>query len=115
MKLKEFLASLGNTPDEVADWMRKNGIKGVKKNCRLCPVLNAIYSEHGVDCWSGLIISGGSKVGDSWFYSSTYDDDQIMDPSLPQPVMDFVGRFDNDVYPDLVAEKVEEKTVRVWS
>lgn len=115
VKLSEYLKSLGNTPDEVADSLRRQGIKGVKESTYHCPILNAIYKACP-DYWSGLKITNGDKHGDHWYYHAGLDDCQIMDPSLPQPVMDFIGKFDCGEYPDLETKKVKVETVttRSW-
>lgn len=112
MKVSDYLKSLGNTADEVAASLERQGIKGVIGSSCHCPILNAIYKACP-DYWSGLRIVNGSKRGDGhWSYYATLDDPQIMDPQLPQPVMDFAGEFDQGKYPNLVAKKVT--TVRVW-
>jgi hypothetical protein len=113
MGIKEYLSSLGSTPDEVAASLEKQGIKGIRKSQCLCPILNAIYKACP-NYWSGLRIVGGSKRGEHWSYWATLDDCQIMDPVLPQPVMDFIGIFDEGGYEHLAAKKVSVKTVRTW-
>jgi hypothetical protein len=115
MRIGDYLKSLGNTADEVAESLREQGIKGVKLSKCHCPILNAIYKACP-DYWSGLRIVNGNKCGDHWHYSASLDDCQIMDPSLPQPVMDFIGEFDSGKYPDLEVKKVRVHTVttRSW-
>jgi len=115
MRLSEYLASLGNTPDEVADSLRKQGVKGLVRSSRNCPVINGIYRAC-TNIWPGLRIGNGYKLsdGEHWHYSATYNDCQIMDPSLPLPVMDFIGKFDTGDYADLEAKVVREVTTTVW-
>ncbi len=113
MKISEYLASLGNTTDEVADSLRHHGVKGEIGSTCHCPILNAI-TKACPDYWSGLKIYGCvSETGDH-HYEATLNDPQIMDPSLPKPVQWFIGEFDLGNYPDLVATAVEEVTTRVW-
>lgn len=112
--VKEYLKSLGDTAEQVAESLRSHGVKGVVASKCHCPILNAIYKACP-DYWSGLEIVNGSKNGDHWYYTATLDDAQIMDPDLPQPVMDFIGEFDSGKYPDLEAKSVREVTTRVWS
>ena len=114
MNINEYLTSLGSTPDEVADNLRRQGIKGIVGSKCHCPVLNAIY-QACPDFWSGLQIVNGARLPDGrWSYCATLDDDQIMDPRLPQPVMDFIGAFDGGEYADLIAKSVKVVTQRVW-
>lgn len=113
MKLSDYLKSLGNTADEVAESLRRQGIKGIKASTCKCPILNAIYTAIP-DYWSGLRIVNGSKYGDHWSYYASLDDDQICDPTLPQPVMDFIGKFDEGGYPDLEAKVVREVKTLVF-
>lgn len=116
MTLKEYLASLGDTADEVAESLRKQGVKGLKRKSTQCPVVNGIYTGPCQDkVWPGLRIGAGFRREDgSWHYVATYNDDQIMDTELPQPVMNFIGEFDAGKYPDLEATKVTEKLVLSW-
>lgn len=113
MGIKEYLSSLGSTADEVATSLEKQGVKGVRKSPCFCPILNAIYKAIP-DYWPGLRIVGGRKwvPGDHWSYYATLNDDQIIDPSLPQPVMDFIGIFDEGGYEHLAEKRVEIRRVR---
>lgn len=113
MRVSDYLNSLGNTADEVAESLRRQGIKGIVGSPCKCPIINAIYTACP-DYWSGLRIVNGSKTGDHWWYCATLNDCQIMDPTLPQPVMDFIGEFDDNKYPDLVAKNVREVKKLVW-
>jgi hypothetical protein len=113
--MKEYLLSLGNTSAEVAESLRAQGIKGKILSACHCPILNGIYSACP-NYWPGLRIVNGRKQSDGhWYYSATLDDPQIMDPSLPAAVMDFIGDFDAGLYPDLVCKVVKEVTRREWS
>jgi hypothetical protein len=114
MNVVQYLTSLGKTPDEVAESLRRQGIKGVVRSPCHCPILNGIYAACP-DYWSGLLIVNGRKGEGGWSYHATLGDCQICDPQLPQPVMDFIGAFDEGAYPDLVAKRVEVKTVRSWT
>lgn len=101
MKLNEYLTSLGSSADEVAESLRQQGVKGRRGSSRRCPILNGIYKACP-DYWSGLIIVNGRKKDDgNWSYYAALRDSQIMDPTLPQAVMNFIGNFDEGKYPDL--------------
>lgn len=113
MLITEYLTSLGTTSEEVANSLRQQGVKGKKRSCKLCPILNGLY-QACPDFWPGLKIQGGDKAGDHWYYSATFNDCQICDPTLPAPVMDFIGDFDGGKYPDLEATEVKVVSTRVW-
>jgi hypothetical protein len=114
MKLSDYLESLGDTPEAVANSLRAQGIKGKKDSTCHCPILNGIYKACP-DYWSGLKIVNGRKEGVHYYYGATLDDAQICDPRLPQPVMDFIGAFDTtNQFDDLAVKSVREVTTRVY-
>lgn len=113
MKITEYFKSLGHTPDEVANSLRAQGIKGKIQSPCFCPILNGLYKSCP-NYWSGLKIYGSSTVKGKHTYKATLDDCQITDPILPDPVIQFLGEFDQGKYPDLVSKNVKEVTVRVW-
>jgi len=114
MLLSEYLTSLGQTPDQVANCLRAQRVKGIIKSSCHCPILNGIY-QACPDYWPGLRITNGYQSKDGhWHYYASLSDLQITDPALPQAVQDFIGKFDRGEYPDLVATKVEVQTVKVW-
>jgi hypothetical protein len=113
MTVTEYLKSLGNSEAEVAESLRQQGVKGLRKNTCNCPVLNGIYKACP-DYWPGLRIFGGKKYGDHWIYQALLGDAQILDPTLPQAVMDFIGEFDEGKYPDLEAKSVKTVKVTTW-
>jgi hypothetical protein len=98
MRLNEYLTALGTTSEAVAESLRKQGVKGLQRSIYKCPVLNALYKAVP-NYWPGLRILGGPLN-----YRATLNDDQIMDPVLPKPVVAFIRDFDEGKYPDLVAE-----------
>lgn len=101
MNIREYLSSLGNSSEEVAESLRKQGVKGYRKSVYACPILQGIYKACP-NYWSGLEINGGIKNFDgSWRYRASLHDSQIVDPTLPQPIMNFIGDFDTGKYPDL--------------
>lgn len=114
MKINEYLTSLGNTSEEVAESLRKQGVKGLIRSKCKCPILNGIYQALP-NYWSGLQIVNGYKLAEgNWKYYATLNDDQILDPVLPKPVMNFIGDFDEGKYPDLEAKFVLETKTRIW-
>ena len=113
MNINEYLKSLGESADEVAESLRKQGVKGKLRSRCHCPILNGIY-QACPSYWPGLqIVDSRAREDGQWSAYATLNDSQIMNPTLPQPVMNFVGLFDMGHYADLVAQEVKE--VRVWT
>lgn len=119
-KIEEYLKSLGNTSQEVADNLELQGIKGEIRNAQFCPVIKAIYKQFPNLC-KGLQIltqtSGGYYM--NWYGSKfyikrsqsivvTWRDSQTLDPSCPQAIKDFVKDFDNGKYPELIGLSQQE-------
>jgi hypothetical protein len=105
MKVNEYLASLGASADEVAESLRKQGVKGKRRSACKCPILNGIYKAIP-NYWSGLEIYGSAtfSLARTPHYHATLRDSQIIDPTLPQAVMDFIANFDSGQYPELDSE-----------
>jgi hypothetical protein len=99
MKINEYTSSLGDTAEEVAESLRKQGAKGAPNDTRANPVIAGIHLH--CNTWSGLklgIRKGGVPSG--WF---TFNDDQICDPSAPPlAVVNFLIRFNEGEFSDLV-------------
>ncbi len=114
MKLSDYLNSLGATSEEVAESLRRAGIKGVRVSICACPILNAIYAAIP-DYWSGLKIYGRpAENGAPPRYHATLGDSQICDPHLPEAVAAFISDFDLGKYPDLETQRVTEVVTRVY-
>ena len=114
MQYKDYLKSLGNTSDEIAESLRKQNIKGKVRCPSKCIIMNALVVNCGRN-WAGLEIRGGTYKGKAC-YSATWNDCQTLDPQLPQPIQDFIAAFDDGKYPDLVTTKVRDvvTVTRVW-
>lgn len=46
-RLRQFLESLGDTPDEIAARLKRWGIKGRRKSYSSCPIANALQAKFG--------------------------------------------------------------------
>lgn len=89
----EFLKSLGNTSEEVANSLRRLGVKSKPwgtpgYNCPLAVAVN----EHSCG-WGGIYVSPSGCL--------TYRDSQIINPQTTTAVQQFVRDFDKGLYPDL--------------
>lgn len=116
-KIEDFLKSLGNTSEEVANTLEAMGINGEKSNPTFCPIIKSIYNEFP-NLSKGLKVeilyrSAGyvnlGCYGKVWMNSSysvviTWDDIQTMDPLCPEAVQQFVLDFDKGKYPNLVGK-----------
>lgn len=114
MSITEILRSMGNTADEVADYLRQQGIKGERCKPSFCPVIIAIYKAipdlcRGlrVDTRAGWMTIYGQRIRIQPHVVVTWNDCQTSDPSCPQAIEDFVFKFDKGEYPDLIGKSKE--------
>jgi hypothetical protein len=87
------LAELGDTCDAVADRLRALEIKGWRGSESMCPI--AVYLARIDKTWVAGVIEHEVYIttGDE-----TTEPDEV---PLPEPVSEFVQRFDKGVYLDL--------------
>lgn len=126
-KIEEYLKSMGNTSQEVAEHLEMLGIKGQKHHPQFCPIIKAIYHQFpnmsqglkvDVYAYSAGYRSFGA-YGKLWCEASssvciTWQDCQTMDPTCPAAVAAFVKEFDEGKYPHLVGDtnkQVAEKAL----
>lgn len=95
----ELLADLGGTADAVADRLRALGIKGTRHDGCSCPIANLLRSN---GCGTSELEVSNYHVYPT---GSLIPNDQEV-PQLPPPVTQFIRRFDEGVYLDLVATAV---------
>lgn len=87
LKMEILLKCLGDTSDQVADTLRKEGIAGYRKDSAACPVSNYLYKHFG----RRYFVSSGQIV------------DRYTQERYPTTgaVDSFVYRFDQMEYLDL--------------
>ena len=96
-----FLRSLGDTPQKVANSLKVLGIKGKRSSMTNCPITNAIC-KYCPDV-SDVIICDGRLFGDHYHYSlEGSQGGQPFGRIVPTAVLDFVGKFDDGAYNNLV-------------
>lgn len=78
------LKSLGNTPQKVANALRKQGIKGLPRSGVSCPIANFLVHKFGRPF--------GVACGRWWEVSSSSHPD--CEGTLPDAVQDFTHAFD---------------------
>jgi hypothetical protein len=90
-KLSQALASLGETPDQVAETLKQAGVRGRRRDYQCCPVASYLSK---VACKN--ITVGLHKAG----YDPMAADGQV---DVPSPVQTFILRFDlQEAYPSLL-------------
>lgn len=87
-QIKDLLEGMGQTHEEVADFLRGQGIKGKRGNAQKCPV--AIY------------LSGVSGESIKVTYVNAIDYKTCRVYRLGEAVSEFVRIFDLRWYPDLI-------------
>jgi hypothetical protein len=117
MEIDTYLASLGKTSAEVAESLRKQGVKGVRST-RYNPIVNGIYDAipdfprglqtpfgHGHHGFEGhWTIDAIVRVDPRYFNPKA--------TALPQPVQDFIGQFMKGQWWDLVSDDEEDDHAR---
>lgn len=90
------LDELGPTPDDVADRLRALGIKGDRGSSCACPIALILRAVDGVEDADVL-----ETIAEVW--DKANPDAAAVEVHVPQPVSEFIVRFDKGVYLDLVA------------
>ncbi len=103
MSMAETLARLGGTAGEVADSLRRLGVKGRQRRACDCPLARFLMRDARPEidrvtvswCCASRVATQGPTPG-SW--------PELEFCSLPKACGDFVVEFDTGYYPDLVEE-----------
>lgn len=103
--LRAALEALGADADAVAQTLADGRHRGLRDNCAACPT--AVYLL--------AVIDGVARVNVSRRFAAICIDpglDPTIEPSarvsLPQPVRDFIDRFDDYSYPQLNIEDSDD-------
>ena len=89
-----MLDELGRTPDEVADALRRLGIKGVRNAARfLNPIVR--YAHTRVTDTYGIDLMNESRL------RIVFADGRVEEIAVPEPVLRFLDNFHRGQYPDL--------------
>lgn len=91
----QALAGLGDTPDAIAVTLAARGITGDPHNCVTCPIAQFLATLPGVTSVSVGTSTAGVNAGN--------DHVEIY---LPEAVTAFVGAFDAERFPQLIAPLV---------
>jgi hypothetical protein len=93
--LAALLASLGDTPDQIAATLTAAEITGHPGQAGRCPIANWIRATCGNNDWAPLVSNDTVDLH--------IDDDTMFRAATPAPVDVFITRFDADMYPTLEA------------
>lgn len=113
---KQWPAKLGDTVEEIAESLRKQGARGIPGDCRNCIIARS-YKLNSPNGWSGLHASFERRPAYpktdpetyTYFTHLTFDDCQIMDPTGSAALGEFMHRFDQGEYPDLITGAIPTK------
>lgn len=97
-ELAALLGELGSTPDGVADRLRAAGIKGQRGKAWCCPIANWLVRETGL---TNPEVHFGSVAADCELPSGNLS---CVGVDMPPQIYQFIRRFDDGVYLDLVEE-----------
>jgi hypothetical protein len=95
--LKRLVKAINfDTPEEVADFLHKRGIKGNRVEANSCPVAQYITSSNFGFEWASVFDTVGA---------GKHLDDVGVSITTPTAVRTFVSEFDLGKYPHLVQER----------
>lgn len=86
----ELLKGLGETPDEIAAFLRGQGIRGMRTQGLFCPVANYLT---GCGYWFVMVASH--------VIAALEQGSETERVRTPPGVLEFIARFDRGEYPDL--------------
>lgn len=98
--LSSALAALGSTPAHVADTLLDGGHRGRPGCEHRCPVAEALSDVYRYPDYSVAVLA---EPPDQTLFVEVYRfaDSQRLDVDLPEPVAQFVRRFDHGDYAEL--------------
>ena len=91
ISIEMALKKLGNTKDQVAHSLLRDGYKGQPNDCEACPV--ARYLQTKLQTKKVKVMSSSALC-----YAGSVDDEV----SLPKAVRAFISNFDKGKYPKLI-------------
>lgn len=91
----DLLTSMGSTPDEVSDTIRRAGIRGHQYSSATCPVARYLSRELAKR-WDAPVVAY------TWDRTTVCSDHGILNIPTPLPVLAFDRAFDDCKYPELI-------------
>jgi hypothetical protein len=101
-ELSRILAGLGQTPDQVAEVLRASGCRGFRTGSLPSPIIRYAYRHFD----EGTLVLAYSPRSTMWPERLCVHllDGRLGEVPLPEPVAEFLARFDEGAYPDLDLE-----------
>lgn len=96
-EVHEYLLSLGKTPDQVAETLQAQGIKGYRASADSCPLANALNAHYGAGV-QAFVTHTDVTLARYPVASDANNDYLIVNPLQ---IAEFVEAFDRGVYPEL--------------
>jgi hypothetical protein len=99
--IEQDLAALGETPDEVAGWLRQFGIKGFRYSPSGCPIYRYLHDRQGHTEILGVdtaMYKGQEAVNITFEYNCDGSHATVI-PG--EAVHQFIDAFDDGMYDDL--------------
>jgi hypothetical protein len=106
--IDERLLEVGDTPQDIASFLNARDIKGERYSSESCPLTNYMWEE--IEKAPGLIPEDGSicgveVTGDAVEIYMLFQGHTVeIGVELTPPAAEFIGRFDNGDFPELVDE-----------
>lgn len=96
-EVREYLLSLGDTPDQVAQTLQAQGIKGRRGSSCFCPLAVALNNRYGESAQAfvshtDVMLYDGPESANNYLVVN------------PLQIADFVEAFDRGIYPELDKE-----------
>jgi hypothetical protein len=95
--IRELGKSLGSTPDMVALNLKEMGVRGSPRQPTGCPIARYLQAVVGTEAWIGDVVVWDRSVH---IYPAGRRIPRMI--WLPRAVVQFMDRFDNGAYPELV-------------
>ena len=111
--LDEMLGELGSTSDAVADTLRRAGFKGPRQEMTNCPVAKFVSDQIAKRVPSvQVVVSVSADTVIITRPSSTDGEygDYLTSTEMPDPVAEFIQRFDSSIYSDLIEEDLQSES-----
>jgi hypothetical protein len=99
-----LLRQLGDSPDEVADALRRSGVRGVPRSNRSCAIALYLAALLGSDTRVRSVRVGHCSLQLALATGPEHRPAGHLTVQLPKPVRRFVAAFDAHEYPDILRE-----------
>jgi hypothetical protein len=108
--LTDLLSELGNTSDEIAAKLRDARVQGYRQDARRCPLARFVterLSEHYPSGSVEVVVATDALLIAQASPDANEGGDLLVLAELSEPVVEFVQRFDDAAWPDLINEAAE--------